>query len=119
MGEWMHIFLTAALAGGERSASRPGRFTRGERDYGIHWIGRWVDHRAGLDVEKRKFFILPTLELESLIDLLLLRNVQVIITRQRTINACRIKRSPTVVQSLGCLAPTLCHSDALRKYVTV
>jgi hypothetical protein len=25
----IHIFLTSALAGGERSASRPGRFTSG------------------------------------------------------------------------------------------
>jgi hypothetical protein len=27
----IHIFLTSALAGGEWSASRPGRFTPGER----------------------------------------------------------------------------------------
>jgi hypothetical protein len=34
----IHIFLTSALAGGEWSASRPGRFTPGERVPGIHWI---------------------------------------------------------------------------------
>jgi hypothetical protein len=55
----IHIFLTSALAGGEWSASRPGRFTPGERDPGTYGIGGWVDHRAGLDdVEKRKFLIL-------------------------------------------------------------
>jgi hypothetical protein len=44
----IHIFLTAALAGGEWSASRPYRFTPEERASGIHWIGVWVDPRAGL-----------------------------------------------------------------------
>jgi hypothetical protein len=33
----------------------------------IHWIGSWVDRRAGLDdVEKRKFLILPGFELRPL-----------------------------------------------------
>jgi hypothetical protein len=54
--------LTSALAGGEWSASRPGRFTPG-----THSIGGWVDPRAGLDdVEKRKFLILLGLELRPL-----------------------------------------------------
>jgi hypothetical protein len=58
----IHIFLTSALAGGEWSASRPGRFTPG-----TNWIGGWVDPRAGLDnLEKRKFLILPGLELRTL-----------------------------------------------------
>jgi hypothetical protein len=49
----IHIFLTSALAGGERSASRPNRFTPGERTPSTHWIVGWVDARAGLDhVEK-------------------------------------------------------------------
>jgi hypothetical protein len=43
----IHIFLTSALAGGKWTASRPGRITPG-----THWIGGWVDPRAGLDVEK-------------------------------------------------------------------
>jgi hypothetical protein len=48
-----HIFLTSALAGGEWSASRPGRFNPGKRAPGTHWIGDWVDPRASLDdVEK-------------------------------------------------------------------
>jgi hypothetical protein len=56
---YIHIFLTSALVGGEWSASRPCRFTPG-----THFIGRWVDPRAGLDnMEKWKFFVLPGLEL--------------------------------------------------------
>jgi hypothetical protein len=46
---YIHVFLTSAQAGGEWSASRPDRFIPG-----THWIGGWVDLRAGLDeVEKR------------------------------------------------------------------
>jgi hypothetical protein len=53
--------------GGEWSASRPSRFTPGERAPGTHWIGGWVDPRAGLeDVEERKFLIQPGLELQLL-----------------------------------------------------
>jgi hypothetical protein len=54
-----------ALAGGEWSASRFGRFTPGrERSPGTHWIGGWMDPKASLDdVEKRKFL---TLELQPL-----------------------------------------------------
>jgi hypothetical protein len=60
---WIRIFLTSALAGGEWSASRPGRFTPGERTRGTPWIGGWVDPRAGLDdVEKRELLTLPGLE---------------------------------------------------------
>jgi hypothetical protein len=51
---WFHI-LTSALNGGGWSASRPCRFTLGERTPGTHWIRGWVDPRAGLDaVAKRK-----------------------------------------------------------------
>jgi hypothetical protein len=64
---YIHIFLTSVLAGGEWSASRPGRFTPGERTPDTHWIGGWVDPRAGLDdVEKRTFLTLPGLELRLL-----------------------------------------------------
>jgi hypothetical protein len=60
----IHIFLTSALVGGEWSASLHGSFTTGERAPGTHWIGGWVDPRAGLDdVEKRTFLTLPGLEL--------------------------------------------------------
>jgi hypothetical protein len=63
----IHIFLTSALVGGEWSASRLGRFTSGDRAPGTHWIGGWVDPRAGLDdLEKREFFTLPRLELRPL-----------------------------------------------------
>jgi hypothetical protein len=38
---------------------RPGRFTPGERSPGTHWIGGWVDPRAGLDdVHKIKLLTL-------------------------------------------------------------
>jgi hypothetical protein len=61
---YIHIFLTSALAGGERSASRPGRFIPEERSLGTHFIGGWAGPRACLDdVEKRKFLTLPELEL--------------------------------------------------------
>jgi hypothetical protein len=63
----IHVFLTSTLVGGEWLASRPGRFTPGERAPGTHWIGGWVKPRAGLDdVEKRKFLTLPGLELRPL-----------------------------------------------------
>jgi hypothetical protein len=52
---YIHIFLTSALAEGEWSASHPGRFTLGERAPCPHWIGCWVDPRAGLgDVGRRE-----------------------------------------------------------------
>jgi hypothetical protein len=51
-----HVSLTSALVGGEWSASFPGRFTPGERAPVTHWIGSWVDPRAGLgNMVKRKF----------------------------------------------------------------
>jgi hypothetical protein len=56
---YIHIFLTSALAGGEWSASRPGRFTSREIAPGTHLIGGWVGHGAGLDdVEKREISFL-------------------------------------------------------------
>jgi hypothetical protein len=64
---YIHIFLTSAIAGGEWSASRPGRFTPGERAPDTHWLGGWVYSRADLDdVEKRKFLTFPGLELRPL-----------------------------------------------------
>jgi hypothetical protein len=44
----IHVFLASTLVGGERSASRPCRFTPG-----THWIGGWVDPRASLDEEEK------------------------------------------------------------------
>jgi hypothetical protein len=67
MKTYWGVFLSAALAGDEWSASRPGRFTPEERAYGTHWIGGWVGPRASLDdVKKRKFLTLPGLELRPL-----------------------------------------------------
>jgi hypothetical protein len=45
----LHALLTLAVDGDEWSASRPDHFTPRERVPGVHWIGDWVGHRAGLD----------------------------------------------------------------------
>jgi hypothetical protein len=59
-----HVFLISALFGGKWPASRPGRFTPGERTSSTHWIGSRVNPIAGLDdMEKRTFFTLSALEL--------------------------------------------------------
>jgi hypothetical protein len=64
---YSHIFLISALAGGEWSASRPGRFTPEERDPGTHWIGGWIGPRAGLDDMGNWKFLPPSgLELRGL-----------------------------------------------------
>jgi hypothetical protein len=63
----IHIYLKSALAGGEQSASHPCCFTSRERAPCSHWIGGWVNPRAGLDeVQKRKFLTLPGLKLQPL-----------------------------------------------------
>jgi hypothetical protein len=52
LGKWRYsstYSLTSALDGGERSASRPGRFTPRERAPETHLIGVWVGPRAVLD----------------------------------------------------------------------
>jgi hypothetical protein len=38
-GDTASPFFTSAFDGDEWSASRPGRFTLGEREPGTHWIG--------------------------------------------------------------------------------
>jgi hypothetical protein len=43
------LFVTSAPVGGEWSASRPCRFTPGERTHSTNWIGGWVDPRACVD----------------------------------------------------------------------
>jgi hypothetical protein len=56
--------LTSALVGGNFTP-RP-LYPRGKSP-GTHWIGGWVDLRAGLDdLEKRKFLTLPGLKLRPL-----------------------------------------------------
>jgi hypothetical protein len=60
-------FLTSALVEGKRSASRPYCFTPGERAPDTHWIGDWVDPRAGLEyMDKWEVFILPGFDLNPL-----------------------------------------------------
>jgi hypothetical protein len=64
---YIHLFLISALARGEWSASRPGRFIPEERAPCTHWIGGLVDPRAGLDdVEKRTFLTLQVIEIRPL-----------------------------------------------------
>jgi hypothetical protein len=59
-----HFILTSALAGGEWSASHPGDFTPRVRAPGTHWIAGCVGLRDNLgEAQKRKFLILPGLEL--------------------------------------------------------
>jgi hypothetical protein len=63
----VHVFLISAVVGVEWSASRPGRFTPGERAPGTQWIEGWVGPRTGPnDAEKAIFFTLPGLELRPL-----------------------------------------------------
>jgi hypothetical protein len=58
----IHIFLTSALVGRERSVLPPG-----ETAPRIHWKGDLVRPRVCLDdVDKRKFFSLPGLDLQPL-----------------------------------------------------
>jgi hypothetical protein len=67
MDVYIHIFLTSALVGGEWSASRTGLFIPRETTTGNHWIGAWMDPRAGLDdVEKRNSLTLQELGLRPL-----------------------------------------------------
>jgi hypothetical protein len=62
----IHIFLTLVLVGGDWSASRPDRFTPG-KSCRYPFDRKLGGPNAGLDdVEKRKFFILPGLELRPL-----------------------------------------------------
>jgi hypothetical protein len=46
-------FFNSALDGGERLASSPARFTRGEREKGAHYTEGRVSRRAGLDVVEK------------------------------------------------------------------
>jgi hypothetical protein len=69
MGEWM-CRSTFSWPRHELEVSgqlhAPAALTPGKSP-GTHWIGGWVDHRAGLDnSENRKFLTLPALELRPL-----------------------------------------------------
>jgi hypothetical protein len=50
----IYIFLTSILVGGKWLASRPCRFTTGEKVPDIHCIGGRVGPRAGLDEVENK-----------------------------------------------------------------
>jgi hypothetical protein len=57
-------FLTSALDEGEWSASRPVRFTPGERAPGTHWFRSLGGPRASLDAVGGEKNVLPLLGLE-------------------------------------------------------
>jgi hypothetical protein len=91
--------LTSALDGGEWSSSHPGRFTPGERDPGIRWIGGWVDPRAGLNAVVKRRNLCPCLESNpghpTLVTLYLVKHrnnfasftyIYIVINRQNKVN---------------------------------
>jgi hypothetical protein len=51
---WFHTFFTWATDGDESSASRSGLFRSGRRAPGTHWIGGWVEPRAGLNAAEKR-----------------------------------------------------------------
>jgi hypothetical protein len=62
-----HVFLTSPLVGSEWSLHAPAALPPGKEPPATHWIGGWVDPRAGLDdLEKWKFLTPPGLELRPL-----------------------------------------------------
>jgi hypothetical protein len=102
---YIHVFLTSALVGGEWSASRPCRFTPGERDPGTHWIGGWVGPKAGLDdVERRKISPLPGLELRPL---------------GRRARSQSLYRLSSLTNGLSLVATLLLFSEALAMFTMV
>jgi hypothetical protein len=56
----LHVFLTSALDRGEWSASCPGSFPPWVKAPGTHWIGGWVDPRAGLNAVAKRENLLTT-----------------------------------------------------------
>jgi hypothetical protein len=64
MEVYLHSFLTLALDV-EWSASRPGHFTREERDPGTHWIGGWMGPKADLDSVAKRKILCPCRELKT------------------------------------------------------
>jgi hypothetical protein len=58
VGDW-RCSSTSALDGGEWSASRPGRFTPGERTPGTHWIEVWVGTEPVWTLWSKEKYIVP------------------------------------------------------------
>jgi hypothetical protein len=63
----VHIFLTSELLGASGQLHSSAALPPGKGPPCSHWIGDWVDPRAGLvDVEERKHCTLPGFELRPL-----------------------------------------------------
>jgi hypothetical protein len=54
-----YLFLTSALDGVSCQRHAPAEFYPRERNPGTHWIGGWVDLRAGLDAEAKEKSFAP------------------------------------------------------------
>jgi hypothetical protein len=67
MGEWMYRFTFSSFPYwlDVSAASRPGRFTPGERAPVTHWIGGWLDPRDGLDDVEKSLDLTGTRNLTS------------------------------------------------------
>jgi hypothetical protein len=61
----LHAFLTSTLNGSNWSASYIGHLTPGKSLSSTHWIGGWLDPRAGLDATVKRKKSLPFSCLES------------------------------------------------------
>jgi hypothetical protein len=62
----MHAFLTSAVVGGEWSASRPGRFTSGERAPGAHLKGaRWAPEPVWMMWRGEKFVLIVCIDVDQ------------------------------------------------------
>jgi hypothetical protein len=61
----IYIFLTSALVGSGQLHA-PTALNPGKRDPGTHWIGGWVDPRAGLGNLEKSNLTLLGLELRPL-----------------------------------------------------
>jgi hypothetical protein len=66
-----------ALDGDERSASRPGRYTLGERASGAHWIGGSVGPGAGLDIVEKSKISFPAVNRIPDVQSIVHRKIQV------------------------------------------
>jgi hypothetical protein len=104
----IHVFFNSALAVGEWSASRPGRFNTRERTPGTNFIGGWVDPRADLDdVEKRNS--LPYQD--SNFDL------SVVLSVVNRYTDCAIPAPKLTVTCMGCVTIKQCVPYQINRFI--